>query len=111
MVIVWVAVVAALLLFKVFIAPGSGAPAPTATPTPVAPTAIPLATPVASTVTPLPTPDLRTNTPAATAIPTPVLPEVAPDFSLKGAKGVEFTLSEQLAQGPVVVVFFSQGGG
>jgi hypothetical protein len=63
-----------------------------------------LSTPVAQAAAPSPTP-----------LPVPtrtlVLPEVAPDFTVRGAKGLEVTLSEQLEQGPVVVVFFLGGGG
>jgi hypothetical protein len=38
-----------------------------------------------------------------------VIPQVAPDFTLARADGTMFTLAEQLAQGPVVLVFL-QGG-
>jgi peroxiredoxin len=39
------------------------------------------------------------------------VPEVAPDFTLERSGGGSLTLSEQLAQGPVVLVFFQRGGG
>jgi cytochrome oxidase Cu insertion factor (SCO1/SenC/PrrC family) len=59
-------------------------------------------------------------TPASVSVPTsvpadePVSPlrtsalETAPDFTLEQSDGSAFTLSEQLAQGPVVLVFFQR---
>lgn len=92
---------------------GPGEPAPTITPVPVAqlPTAMLTATPI---------PTFAIETPGTSPIPTPVpeaspplpvIPEVAPDFTLEQAGGDMFTLSEQLAQGPVVLVFIHSGGG
>ena len=72
--------------------------------TPAAATAIiasPLATPT-SEATPLPS----TPTPALVA----AVPETAPDFNLQRAGGDVFILTEQLAQGPVVLVFFQRCG-
>jgi hypothetical protein len=65
--------------------------------------------PAPTTVSPLPSP---TPAPATEMPPTPVLaiPEVAPDFTLERAGGGGLTLSEQLAQGPVVLVFFQRCG-
>ncbi len=57
--------------------------------------------PIAS---PTPAPAPETPTPAL------VLPEVAPDFTLERAGGGTLTLAEQLAQGPVVLVFFQRCG-
>ena len=57
--------------------------------------------PIAS---PTPAPAPETPTPAL------VLPEVAPDFPLERAGGGTLTLAEQLAQGPVVLVFFQRCG-
>jgi len=82
------------------------AQAPTATPEPSSlPTPIPTAAP--SVLSPLPVP--------ATEMPSPdpvvAIPEIAPDFTLEQSGGGTLTLSEQLAQGPVVLVFFQRGGG
>ena len=84
---------------------------------PVVPTTqSPLPTPFTS---PLPTPATATMAqspippPAAeTLYPTPALalPAVAPDFTLERAGGSPLTLSEQLAQGPLVLVFFQRSG-
>ena len=66
------------------------------------------ATPTAApTAPPTPVPPTETSAPA----PDPALLEVAPDFTLRGAKGALVTLSEQLTQGPVVLVFFTRTGG
>jgi len=115
---VWVAIVAAVFLLKVFLDHGPGAAAPATISVTPAPTIAPLSTTPSNIATPTaqtaqsaistPTPS---NSPAATPRPGPVVPEVAPDFTLQGAKGVEITLSEQLAQGPVALVFFKRGGG
>ncbi|MEE8389615.1 MAG: hypothetical protein V3S14_02315 [Anaerolineae bacterium] len=42
--------------------------------------------------------------------PAPALFEIAPDFTLERAGGGEFTLTEQLAQGPVGLIFFQKCG-
>ena len=84
------------------------APAPTAVPASPTPTAVP-ATPT-STATALP-PTPSGDVVAATVDDVSISPEVAPDFTLQGARGIELTLSEQLAQGPVVLAFFRRGGG
>lgn len=62
---------------------------------------------------PAPVAQAAVPTPTPPPVPTRalVLPEVAPDFTVQGARGLEVTLSKQLAQGPVVVVFFRRGGG
>ena len=74
------------------------APIPPAQPTPTSPaTARPLA----------PSPVVVAN---ATPRLMPVIPEIAPDFTLERASGGTFALSEQLAQGPVVLAFFQKGG-
>jgi hypothetical protein len=67
-------------------------------PTPTVQTPEPSPTPVPSTETPQPTPELA-------------VPEIAPDFTLPRASGCALTLTEQLAQGPVALVFFQKGGG
>jgi hypothetical protein len=68
----------------------------------------PLPAPTSASPLPSPTPAPATETPS----PTPVLaiPETAPDFTLERAGGGALTLSEQLAQGPVVLVFFQRCG-
>jgi hypothetical protein len=63
----------------------------------------PIATSLAS---PLPVPPTEMPSPT----PAPVIPEAAPDFTLERAGGGMLTLTEQLAQGPVVLTFI-QGGG
>jgi len=55
---------------------------------------------------PLPTP----TTEAPSPTPALALPQVAPDFTLERAGGGMLTLTEQLAQGPVVLVFFQKCG-
>jgi len=74
-------------------------PAPTSPlPVPTVQSPIPSPTPVPATEPPLPTLALA-------------LPKVAPDFTLERAGGGTLALAEQLAQGPVVLVFFQRGGG
>ena len=81
--------------------PGAQSPIATLVTSPLpAPT---IESPVASP-TPAPAPELPTPT------PTLVLPEAAPDFTLERAGGGTLTLAEQLAQGPVVLVFFQRCG-
>jgi hypothetical protein len=53
--------------------------------------------PTQAALSPLPTPDRA-------------IPEVAPDFTLARANGEAFTLTEQLAEGPVVLIFFHRHG-
>lgn len=48
--------------------------------------------------------------PTPTAVAMAVSPDTAPDFTLERVGGGQFTLSEQLAQGPVVLVFFQRCG-
>jgi len=76
-------------------------------PIPEPPTS-PLPTPAAETLNTSPIPAPATEAPYPTSAL--VLPEVAPDFTLEQTGGGAFTLSEQLAQGPVVLVFFRIGG-
>jgi hypothetical protein len=76
---------------------------PTATPTSAVPAAEPEATATeAAEVRPTPEPP--------TPMPTSALRE-APEFTLAGGKGVSISLAEQLADGPVVIVFFPRVGG
>lgn len=75
----------------------------------------PLARPAASPIS-TPTPALAAA--ALRSEPTPSPPpsvdreplEIAPDFTLERARGEKLTLSDQLAQGPVVLVFFQKCG-
>ena len=48
--------------------------------------------------------------PTATPAPQPEVPSEAPDFTLEQAGGGSLTLSEQLKEGPVVLVFFQRCG-
>jgi len=77
------------------------------------PTATPATSPLPApaTETPVPSPILAPAT--ETPLPTPALaiPKVAPGFTLQRSGGGLLTLSEQLTQGPVVLVFFQSGGG
>lgn len=72
------------------------------------PSTSPLPAPTTASPLPSPTPAPATEMPP----PTPILaiPEAAPDFTLERAGGGALTLSEQLAQGPVVLVFFQRCG-
>jgi len=83
-----------------YILPGVQSPvateSPIPTPTPEAPLSL-------STVVPA--------TKAAPPTPVPTIPEIAPDFTLDQPGGGTFTLADQLAQGPVVLVFLRSGGG
>ena len=70
----------------------------------------PLAPPNTSPIlTPTPVP---TTEPSPLPSPSPALAlfEIAPDFTLERVGGGEFTLTDQLAQGPVVLVFFQKCG-
>jgi len=67
--------------------------------------------PVPATETPVPSPILAPATEMPPPTPALAIPKVAPDFTLQRSGGGTLTLSEQLAQGPVVLVFFQSGGG
>jgi hypothetical protein len=71
--------------------------------------ASPMPAPTMQTLEPFPTPVLPTEIPRPS--PKLAIPEVAPDFTLPRAGGGALTLMEQLAQGPVALVFFQKGGG
>jgi hypothetical protein len=76
---------------------------------PVAQSQSPLATPSAAALEvqlSTPTPETADESPS----PDPATLQVAPDFTLPQVSGGEFTLSEQLARGPVVLVFFQRCG-
>ncbi len=81
-------------------------------PSPQSPLATPFTSPIPTPTTEptifSPTPVPATETPAPTLVL--VLPKVAPDFTLERAGGGTLTLAEQLAQGPVVLVFFQRCG-
>jgi len=68
----------------------------------------PLPVPTIDSPVALPTPVSAIETLAPT--PALVLPEIAPDFTLERAGGSTLALAEQLAQGPVVLVFFQRCG-
>ena len=72
-------------------------------------TASPLPTPVAATILAAKDSPLASPTPDSTP-PEQAIPEVAPDFTLSRAGGGQLTLAEQLAHGPVVLVFFQKCG-
>ncbi len=80
-------------------------PAPTSLPPVQPPTAMPTVA-AAPTATALPSPVPAT----ATSVPTAAALQIAPDFTLQRADGGTFTLTQQLARGPVVLVFFQAGG-
>jgi hypothetical protein len=123
-----IAIVAGLALLLAFLGRKPGEPGSMITPAVSTPLSENTAAPVASTAqSPIPTPftsPLPTPTTATMAqsplplpatempYPTPVLalPAIAPDFTLERAGGSPLTLSEQLAQGPVVLAFFQRSG-
>ncbi|HEY73541.1 MAG: hypothetical protein DRJ03_17985 [Chloroflexi bacterium] len=84
-------------------------PVPTTQSSPI-PTSVPSPLPTPAAETPAATPTFV----LATALPLPAPPladlEFAPDFTLERAGGGVLTLTEQLAQGPVVLVFFQKCG-
>ena len=102
-----VAVLAGMGLLLAFLGREPSAPVLPSAQSPMAtlvtsPLSVPtIESPIAS---PTPAPAPETPTPALT------LPEVAPDFTLERAGGGTLTLAEQLAQGPVVLVFFQRCG-
>lgn len=65
-----------------------------------------------ATSSPIPTstPTCSQSGQEPTSIPEPTIPAIAPDFTLRRADGGTFTLTEQLVQGPVVLVFFHRHG-
>jgi hypothetical protein len=69
----------------------------------------PLPVPTTESPVPSPAPVPATETPSPT--PALAIPEIGADFTLARSGGGSLTLSEQLAQGPVVLVFFQRGGG
>jgi hypothetical protein len=73
----------------------------------------PLPIPIPTTESPVmsPTSIPATETPAPSPTPALAIPSIAPDFTLAQSGGGTFVLTEQLAQGPVVLVFFQRGGG
>ena len=76
---------------------------------PVVQSQSPLATPSPSALeVQLSTPDPETVDESSS--PDPAILQVALDFTLPRVRGGELTLSEQLAQGPVVLVFFQRCG-
>ena len=106
-----------LLLVLVECRPSELTPTITPVPFPQSPTATPTATPVlpAATKTPVTSPIIPPESPLSTpeteTSSAPAIPEVAPDFTLQRSGGGMLTLSEQLMQEPVVLVFFQRGGG
>lgn len=72
-------------------------------------TTSPLPTPVPATVLAAENSPLASPTPDS-ATPERAIPKVAPDFTLSRAGGGQLTLAEQLAHGPVVLVFFQKCG-
>lgn len=91
---------AGMLLVLMSLTAGPGAPAPALNPS--APPSV--SAPGRATATPLVKPP--TSTPATR----PEVPDLAPDFTLERAGGGTFRLSDQLEEGPVVLVFFERCG-
>lgn len=107
-----IAVVVGLGFLLAFLGRGAGEPAATTTTAP--PAKSPAATLATSPISPLATKTSATSpipTPTTRPLHNPTIPEVAPDFALGQAGGGTFRLSEQLVQGPVVLVFFQRVGG
>ena len=67
--------------------------------------------PAPTTESPVPSPAPVPATETLSPTPALAIPEIAPDFTLERSGSGSLTLSEQLAQGPVVLVFFQRGGG
>ena len=123
-----IAIVVGLGLLLAFLGRKPGEPGPMITPTVLTPLSENVSVPVASNdQSPIPTPFTSplpaptTATVAQSPLPAPAtetpypgptlaLPEVAPDFTLERAGGSPLTLSEQLAEGPVVLAFFQRSG-
>ena len=113
--IIGIAVVVGFGVLLAFLGRGSTEPVPTAAPVP--PTELPTATSAASPTSPTsplpprspipsPSPALESQLPPGVTIP-----ESAPDFSLPQSGSGTFELADQLAQGPIVLVFFQRVGG
>ena len=79
-------------------------------PTIQSPVPTPRLSPLPTPATEMPLPAPTSAPPTAPPAPTLALPEIAPDFTLERAGGGALTLSEQLAQGPVALVFFQKCG-
>jgi hypothetical protein len=117
---IWVFIGAGVIVLAAFwfllssLVMGGASTAEATTPLPLA-TQPPVATePVAQAPTAAALPTWTPQPELTSPIPTPVLPQVppvAPDFTLEQASGGALTLSEQLAQGPVVLVLMQSGGG
>jgi hypothetical protein len=66
--------------------------------------------PMATSVSVLSSPPTAPPTVPSSPLPTLAF-QAAPDFTLTRSDGSTFTLSEQLAQGPVVLILMQSGGG
>lgn len=106
-------VVAMLVFLLASVGRGAADPGPMMTPVPItqAPTATPLPTSTPFPTSQPPTGQASPVPETSTPRPTPVVPDIAPDFTLDRSGGRTLTLSEQLAKGPAVLVFFRSGGG